>query len=62
VLVSARLASAEMDRIAAQQGERHGNQSETERTSVYVFTRQQLLEDRLVDYATLGQISRVNGD
>jgi hypothetical protein len=62
VLVAARLESAEMDRIAAQQGERHGTQAETERTSLYVFTRQQLLEGQLVDYATLGQISLVNGN
>ena len=60
VLVVARLEPAEMDRIAAQQGELHGNQSETEHTTLFVFTRQQLMEGQLVDYATLGQISLVN--
>lgn len=59
LLVAARLESSEMDRIAARHGEVHGNTSETERTYMHVFTRKQILEGNLVDYATLGQISLV---
>jgi 8-oxo-dGTP pyrophosphatase MutT (NUDIX family) len=57
-----RLEPAEMDDLAARQGEIHGNRDETEHTSLYVFTRQQLMEGQLVDYATLGQIALVGGD
>ena len=62
LLLAARLEPSEMDAIAARQGEMHGNSSETEKTYLYVFTRQQLMEGKLVDYATLGQISLVGGD
>ena len=62
LLLAVQLEPAEIDAIATRQGERHGNSAETEQTSLYVFTRQQLMEGKLVDYATLGQISLVGGD
>jgi nucleoside 2-deoxyribosyltransferase len=61
ILLAARLEPAEMDAVAAQQGEMHGISAEAEYTSLYVFTRQQLMEGHLVDYATLGQLSLVRG-
>jgi nucleoside 2-deoxyribosyltransferase/8-oxo-dGTP pyrophosphatase MutT (NUDIX family) len=61
-LLTIQLEPAEMDAIAARQGETHGNSAEMEHTSLYVFTRQQLMEGQLVDYATLGQIVLVDGD
>ena len=57
-----RLEPAEMDMLAARQGDIYGNRAETEHTSLYVFTRQQLMEDQWVDYATLGQIALVGAD
>jgi nucleoside 2-deoxyribosyltransferase/8-oxo-dGTP pyrophosphatase MutT (NUDIX family) len=57
-----RLEPAEMDALAARQGDIHGNRAETEHTSLYVFTRQQLMEGQWIDYATLGQIALVGGD
>jgi nucleoside 2-deoxyribosyltransferase len=57
-----RLAPAEMDALAARQGDIYGNRAETEHTSLYVFTRQQLMESPWVDYATLGQIALVGAD
>jgi hypothetical protein len=62
LLLAVQLAPAEMDAIATRQGEQHGNSAETEQTALYVFTRQQLIEGELVDYATLGQIALVGGD
>jgi 8-oxo-dGTP pyrophosphatase MutT (NUDIX family)/nucleoside 2-deoxyribosyltransferase len=61
LLLAVRLELAEMDAIADRQGETHGNSAEAEHTSLYVFTRQQLIEGQLVDYATLGQIALVDG-
>jgi hypothetical protein len=60
-LVAVRLEPSEMESIVARQGAIYGNSMETERTTVQVLTRQQILEGRLVDYATLGQLSLVNG-
>jgi hypothetical protein len=57
-----RLEPAEMDMLAARQGDIYGNRAETEHTSLYVLTRQQLMEDQWVDYATLGQIALVGAD
>ena len=62
VLLAARLEPAEMESIVARQGEMYGVSAQTERTYLYVFTRQQLLTGTLVDYATLGQLSLVNSD
>jgi hypothetical protein len=62
LLLAVQLAPAEMDGIAARQGERHGNSAETEHTSLHIFTRQQIIEGELVDYATLGQITLVGED
>jgi 8-oxo-dGTP pyrophosphatase MutT (NUDIX family) len=62
LLLAACFESAEMDDIASRQGARHGNSAETEQTYLYVFTRQQILESKLVDYVTLGQISLVGSD
>jgi hypothetical protein len=59
LLFVVQLDPSEMDAIAARQGEIHGNTAETEYTSLYVFTRQQLMESQFVDYATLGQIALV---
>jgi hypothetical protein len=59
LLFVVRLDPTEMDAIAARQGEIHGNKAEAEHTSLYVFTRQQLMEGQFVDYATLGQIALV---
>ena len=60
-LVAVRLEPGEMENIVARQGAIYGNSMETERTTVQVLTRQQILEGRLVDYATLGQLSLVSG-
>jgi len=62
LLFVVRLDPSEMDAIAARQGEIHGNKAEAEHTSLYVFTRQQLMEGQFVDYATLGQIALVGED
>jgi nucleoside 2-deoxyribosyltransferase len=59
-LVAVRLEPAEMEGIMAQQGAIHGNSLETERTALQVLTRRQLMEGRLVDYATLGQLLLVS--
>jgi nucleoside 2-deoxyribosyltransferase/8-oxo-dGTP pyrophosphatase MutT (NUDIX family) len=61
LLLAVRLDPAEMEIIVAQQGAIHGNSVETERTTVHVLTRQQMIEGKLVDYATLGQLSLVSG-
>jgi 8-oxo-dGTP pyrophosphatase MutT (NUDIX family) len=61
LLVAVRLEPAEMEAILARQGTIHGNSPETERTNLQVLTRQQIIQGRLVDYATLGQLSLVSG-
>jgi nucleoside 2-deoxyribosyltransferase len=61
LLVAVRLEPDEMENIVAQQGVIHGNSMETERTAVQVLTRQQIIEGKLVDYATLGQLLLVSG-
>jgi 8-oxo-dGTP pyrophosphatase MutT (NUDIX family) len=60
LLVAVRLEPAEMEAIVARQGTIHGNSMETEHTTLQVLTRQQIIEGKLVDYATLGQISLVD--
>jgi hypothetical protein len=55
------LEPAEMEEIVARHGAMHGNSMETEHTVLLVLTRQQILEGRLVDYATLGQLSLIGG-
>jgi 8-oxo-dGTP pyrophosphatase MutT (NUDIX family) len=60
LLVAVRLEPAEMEAIVARQGAIHGNSIETERTTLQVLTRQQMIEGQLVDYATLGQLSLVS--
>jgi 8-oxo-dGTP pyrophosphatase MutT (NUDIX family) len=59
-LVAVRLEPSEMEGIIARQGTIHGNRLESERTTLHVLTRQQMMEGRLVDYATLGQLSLVS--
>jgi nucleoside 2-deoxyribosyltransferase/8-oxo-dGTP pyrophosphatase MutT (NUDIX family) len=59
LLLTVQLDPSEMDEIAAQQGEMHGKSAETEQTYLHVCTRQQIMQGKLVDYATLGQISLV---
>jgi 8-oxo-dGTP pyrophosphatase MutT (NUDIX family) len=61
VLVAVRLEPAEMEAIVVRQGTIHGNSMETERTTLQVLTRQQIIQGWLVDYATLGQLSLVSG-
>jgi 8-oxo-dGTP pyrophosphatase MutT (NUDIX family) len=60
LLVAVRLEPAEMEAIVARQGAIHGNSMETERTTLQVLTRQQIIQGRLVDYVTLGQLSLVS--
>jgi 8-oxo-dGTP pyrophosphatase MutT (NUDIX family) len=59
LLLAVQLDPSEMDEIVAQQGEMHGKSAETEQTYLHVCTRQQIMQGKLVDYATLGQISLV---
>jgi nucleoside 2-deoxyribosyltransferase/8-oxo-dGTP pyrophosphatase MutT (NUDIX family) len=59
LLMAVELTPDEMDEIAAQPNEMYGNHSETEQTYLCVYTRQQLMEESLVDYVTLGQISLI---
>jgi 8-oxo-dGTP pyrophosphatase MutT (NUDIX family) len=61
LLVAVRLEPAEMEALVARQGVIYGNTSEMERTTLQVLTRQQIMEGRLVDYTTLGQLSLVSG-
>ena len=61
LLVAVRLERAEMEALVARRGVIYGNTGETERTTLHVLTRQQLMEGRLVDYTTLGQLSLVSG-
>ena len=61
LLMAVELTSNEMDEITAQPDEMYGNHSETEQTYLCVCTRQQLIEESLVDYVTLGQISLIGG-
>jgi hypothetical protein len=61
LLLAVRLEPAEMEALIARQGTIYGNTGETERTTLHVLTRQQLMEGRLVDYTTLGQLSLVRG-
>jgi nucleoside 2-deoxyribosyltransferase/8-oxo-dGTP pyrophosphatase MutT (NUDIX family) len=58
-LLAIELEPAEINEIATKQGEMYGNSTETEQTYLYIMSRQQILEDTLVDYVTLGQISLV---
>jgi len=61
LLVAVRLDPDEMENIVAQQGAIHGNSMETERTTLQVLTRQQMIQSGLVDYATIGQLALVSG-
>ena len=61
LLLSARLSADEMDRLASLEGTAHGEEAETERTYLCVRTRQQIIEEGLVDFVTLGQISLIGG-
>jgi hypothetical protein len=61
LLVAVRLEPAEMEALVARQGAIYGNAGETERTALYVLTRHELMQGRLVDYVTLGQLSLVHG-
>src|SRR5262249_48756968 len=60
-LVAVRLEPAEMETLVARQEAIYGKTCETERTALQVLTRQQIMEERLVDYTTLGQLSLVSG-
>ncbi|MBT9314431.1 nucleoside 2-deoxyribosyltransferase domain-containing protein [Leptothoe spongobia] len=60
LLLAVELDSSEIDDLAAKQGQMHGNRAETEQTYLYVKTRQQIIEENLVDYVTLGQISLID--
>ncbi|NEQ54577.1 MAG: hypothetical protein F6K11_31340 [Leptolyngbya sp. SIO3F4] len=62
LLLAVKLDSSEMDNIAAKQGQMHGDRAETEQTYLYVMTRQQIIEEKLVDYVTLGQISLIGSN
>lgn len=62
VLLAARLEPEEMEAIFARQGEMYGVSAQTERTYLHVFTREELMQGSLVDYATLGQLSLIPGD
>lgn len=62
LLLAIELEPAEMDAIAAKADTNYGNSSETELTYLYVSTRQQIIEDGLVDFVTLGQISLMGAD
>jgi 8-oxo-dGTP pyrophosphatase MutT (NUDIX family) len=62
LLLAIELEPWEMDAIAAKAGATYGNSAETELTYLHVLTREQILEDGLMDFVTLGQISLVGGD
>jgi nucleoside 2-deoxyribosyltransferase len=62
LLLAVELDPSEMDEIAAHQGEMYGDRSETEQTYLHVLTRKQIIEEHLVDYVTLGQISLIGGE
>ena len=59
LLLAVELEPSEINDIAAKQGQMYGNRAETERTYLYVMTRQQIMTGNFVDYVTLGQISLI---
>lgn len=61
LLLAAQLTSAEMDDLARREGSVHGDASETERTYLCVRSRRQIIDEGLVDFVTLGQVSLIGG-
>jgi 8-oxo-dGTP pyrophosphatase MutT (NUDIX family) len=60
-LFSAELTSKEIDWFIAQDGIVHGKEEDTERTFIEVHSIQELIDNELVDWTTLGMILQVLG-
>jgi 8-oxo-dGTP pyrophosphatase MutT (NUDIX family) len=58
-LFSAEITEEELEWFQSQGGIAHGNEKDTERTFIEVYSVQELLENKLVDWTTLGMILQV---
>lgn len=60
-LFSAELTDEELEWFVAQKGIVHGNEEDSERTFIEVYSVQELLDNNLVDWTTLGMILQILG-
>lgn len=60
-LFSAEITEEELEWFQSQDGIAHGNEEDTERTFIEVYSVQELIENKLVDWTTLGMILQVLG-